>query len=280
MKTYSSQPLLLCEVLRAGTKALNGLGIESARLDMLLLLEHTLGKNRSWILARQNEYNLTPAQLEQLEISLNRRLSNEPIAYIVGHCEFYGLNLIVDKNTLIPRPETEDMVNLALKSAPQNGKLHDLGTGSGAVAIAIKYNRSDLRVSASDISSAALKVAKANINNYSSGDIGLYTADLMDDINEKFDLITANLPYIPSGRSFKNSPVAHEPERALYSGNDGLDHYKKLFTLINLQLNPGGLLIIEAEPDQHQALIRLARQNGLELDQQVRLTLSFRIASN
>ena len=105
MKTYSSQPLLLCEVLRAGTKALNGLGIESARLDMLLLLEHTLGKNRSWILARQNEYNLTPAQLEQLEISLNRRLSNEPIAYILGRCEFYGLNLIVDKNTLIPRPQ-------------------------------------------------------------------------------------------------------------------------------------------------------------------------------
>ena len=156
------------------------------------------------------------------------------------------------------------------RRSPQNGKLHDLGTGSGAVAIAIKYNRSDLRVSASDISSAALKVAKANINNYSSGDIGLYTADLMDDINEKFDLITANFPYIPSSRSFKNSPVAHEPERAQYSGNDGLDHYKKLFTLINLQLNPGGLLIIEAEPDQHQALIRLARQNGLELDQAMR----------
>ena len=247
--------------------------------DFFLLLSFVSRKSKEYLIAHP-EHLFSESIYQKFSALLERRSNHEPIAFITGFKEFYGFHFFVNPATLIPRPETEDMVSLAIESAPQNGKLHDVGTGSGAIAIAIKHSRSDLQVSASDISRTALKIARININNYSFDDIKLYETNLMDDISEKFDIVTANLPYIPSDRSFKNTPVAHEPDTALYNGEDGLDHYKELFNIISQYLNPSGTLLIEAEPDQHQALIELARQYKLELDQQVRLTLSFRQVSD
>jgi len=275
MRNKINQPNLLGNLLSANTKKLSGAGIDSARLDTLILLEKTLAKDRSWILASQNEYELSKTQSAQLESLVNRRLKQEPLAYITGICEFYGLELIVDESTLIPRPETETIISQAIKFTPNFGKIHDVGTGCGAIAIAIKHERKDLIVSASDISQAALDVAQKNINKYSLGDIRLFNTNLMDDINGKFDIITANLPYIPENRDLSSTPVAFEPSTALYSGKDGLDHYRQLFPKVRSNLNLAGYLIIEAEPDQHQALITLAEENGLSLKEVIGLALSF-----
>jgi release factor glutamine methyltransferase len=157
MNHQASGTNLLAQLLRADTKRLAEAGIDSARLDMLILLEKTLNKDRSWILANQNEYELSEDEAEQLESLVNRRLKKEPLAYITGICEFYGLSLIVDNSTLIPRPETEIIISQVIKLAPRFGTIHDVGTGSGAIAIAIKHERKDLIVSASDISRAALR---------------------------------------------------------------------------------------------------------------------------
>lgn len=275
MNHQASGTNLLAQLLRADTKRLAEAGIDSARLDMLILLEKTLNKDRSWILANQNEYELSEDEAEQLESLVNRRLKKEPLAYITGICEFYGLSLIVDNSTLIPRPETEIIISQVIKLAPRFGKIHDVGTGCGAIAIAIKHERKDLIVSASDISRAALNVAQRNISKYSLDDISLFRANLMDDINDEFDIVTANLPYIPEGRDLSGTPVNFEPSTALFSGKDGLDHYRRLFVEVRTKLKAGGHLIIEAEPDQHDTLILLAEQNELRFHQQIGLSLSF-----
>ncbi|MBP7018314.1 peptide chain release factor N(5)-glutamine methyltransferase, partial [Candidatus Saccharibacteria bacterium] len=270
-----SGPNMLGKLLQANTKRLAKAGIDSARLDTLILLEKTLDKDRSWILASQDEYELSKTQSERLESLVNRRLKQEPLAYITGICGFYGLELIVDESTLIPRPETETIISQVIKLAPNFGTIHDVGTGSGAIAIAIKHERKDLIISASDISQAALDIAQKNVSKYSLDDIRLFKTNLMNGINDKFDIITANLPYIPENRDLSSTPVAFEPSNALYSGKDGLDHYRELFPEIGSRLKSGGYLIIEAEPDQHRALITLAEQNGLSLKETIGLVLSF-----
>jgi release factor glutamine methyltransferase len=239
-------------------------GINSARLDALLLLERAIGRPRSWLLAHM-EY---PCNLEQQSLLTNyiaRRLAHEPVAYITGSCEFYGLKLEVNKHTLIPRPETEDLVTVAIATLLPGKRFHDVGTGSGAIALAVRSKRQDVEVSASDISLQALEVAKRNAEKYSMNDIAFTVSDLMDDIDTTFDVIAANLPYVNIDEVQHSKDLSYEPYNALFSHEHGLSHYRRLINQINHHghLTSGGSLVLEAEPIQHAALIEHALHNGL-----------------
>ena len=253
-------------------------GIKTARLDSLILLEYVTGKNRAWLLAHPNE-TVDQKQLTRLEQMLKKRIKRIPLAYVIGHKEFYGLNFKVTKDVLIPRPETEALVELAIKLAPKKGSLMDVGTGCGALAIAIAKNRPDLKITATDISHAALKMAKHNARLNLKSDqvvpkpmaknhrIIYLQTDLLNNINKKFDLIVANLPYLPKTK-YPQPEIIYEPHGALYGGGkDGLDIYRRFLTQVKEYLGPKGMLIIEAEPNQHQELINIAAATKLKFQQ-------------
>jgi len=250
--------------LEENTVRLASANIESARLDCLLLLELVLQKDRPWVLANQNDHQLESDQISLLEKHIERRGQNEPIAYITGKVEFYGLELAINENVLVPRPETEELVTMAARLAKPEAKIIDIGTGSGAIGIALKSIRPDLEITLSDISPESLELAQKNISKYSLHDIKLIQSNLMNDISGQFDLILANLPYLE--KSVDTSPtISWEPDLALFSPEGGLQHYKKLISRIQEGqfFTESGYLILEAKPSQHKQLISFAENHGL-----------------
>jgi release factor glutamine methyltransferase len=236
---------------------------ETAWLDAQLLLAHLLGVNRSWILAHP-ESELTPEQLVTLENTAARLESGEPLPYLLGHWEFYGLDITVSPAALIPRPETELMVEQAiawLRLRPAGGRVCDVGCGSGCVAVALAANLPGLQVTASDISPAAVELARHNVARHGLADrVQVVLADLLPETPAAFDLICANLPYIPSDR-LAGLPVARwEPISALDGGPDGLDVIRRLLGIAPQRLAPDGLLLMEIEAGQGAATSLLARR--------------------
>ena len=249
-------------VLADGIKQLSAAAVDAPRTDMLVLLENVLKRDRTWILAHQNEK--MPAQsLSALPPLLNRRLNREPLAYIVGERDFYGLKLIVTPDVLIPRPETEALVEYIVAHAPENGSVIDVGTGSGAIALAVKSQRPDLHVVATDVSEKALQVAERN-RGQNNLNIKFVHSNLLDSVHQEFDVIAANLPYVPVGSS-GGEELSHEPGQALYSGDDGLDHYRRFIPQIASHLRAGGCAVLEHDPMQYNELTELAQQQGLEV---------------
>jgi len=237
--------------------------IKSARLDSLLILEHVCNKPRSWLLAHQDQ-QISAANAKQLHDLVSRRLLREPVAYIVGHCEFFGLELNASSSTLIPRPETEDLVAAVIAESPHNADLLEVGTGSGAIALAVRTNRPDIQIVATDSSVEAIKIAKTNAANHSIDDIEFKISNLMDDIDGLYDVIVANLPYLDESSFSHHYEISFEPKTALYSTDGGLSHYKRLIEQISAkdQLTDGGIAIIELEPSQRDSLIRFAVEHG------------------
>lgn len=266
-------------------------GIPSAILDAQLLLAFVLGKSREFILTHLED-KLEPNQKSQFSKLINRRAKNWPVAYLTGHKEFYGLNFIVDKNTLVPRPETEIMVDEVLKLTKKTDKatIIDIGTGSGCVIIALakKLANKCFTFYAIDVSRKALDIAKQNaVNNNTDFIIFSHNSLLTGWHNQKLDIknliITANLPYLTPDQTDNEPSISREPRLALVSGADGLKHYRQLFTQIkklkanNPQLNI--IVLTEINPDQADKFELIAKSiSKAEINFETDLSGKIRIA--
>ncbi|RKZ39067.1 MAG: peptide chain release factor N(5)-glutamine methyltransferase [Gammaproteobacteria bacterium] len=233
---------------------------DSPRLDAEVLLSHVLGVTRSYLYAWSDKI-LTPSQNAQFQTLLTRRLQDEPIAYLTGHKEFWSLHLRVTQDTLIPRPDTELLVEQALARLPQDSQeqVIDLGTGSGAIALAIAQERPHCRILATDKSRMALKVAQANAKNLALSQVTFMVSNWWIALGEiKATLIVSNPPYIP-----KNDPhliqggVQYEPRIALIAGADGLVDIRQLIAGAISHLVMGGWLLLEHGYDQAKTVREL-----------------------
>lgn len=250
------------------------------RLEAQLLLLHALGKSaqeRAWLLAHDTD-ELPPGAQAVLEAGVRRRTAGEPLAYITGHQEFFGLDLAVDARVLVPRPDTETLVEWALDvlQAPTGTApaVLDLGTGSGAIALALKATRPELRVSAIDYSDDALAVARANARRLGLAvqfSQGAWFAGLAQP-GARFDVIASNPPYVAAQDKHLDA-LTFEPLQALASGADGLDDIRQIITQAPAHLNPGGWLLLEHGYDQAAAVRALLLDAGLH-DVQSRRDLS------
>jgi release factor glutamine methyltransferase len=231
--------------------------------DAAALLLHALGVSRAELLANPDRA-LTPAQQSAFEAHIRRRLANEPIQYILGEQEFYGLTLRVTAAVLIPRPETEHLVEAVLAELDPSHPLRilDVGTGSGAIAIALATHLPHAHITAVDISAEAHEVAAANAATHgSSARIRFLQSDLLTALapTEAFDAIVSNPPYVPTtDRSTLHPQVRdHEPAAALFAGHDGLDLYRRLIPQARAALKPNGLLALEIGHGQRDAIAAL-----------------------
>ena len=256
------------ETIRQAAQSIqNKLGLEptEANFEANLLCQQGLNVNRVWLISRETN-TLEANQLEAFESLVQRRLNGEPIAYILGSREFYGLQLKTTPATLIPRPDTEILVEAALAKIPQNASLNilDLGTGTGAVALAIASQRPQTKVSAVDASLGALKVAAENGQSLNLLNVRLIESNWFSAlVSEKFDVIVSNPPYIAQDdEHLKQGDLRFEPLSALASGVDGLDDIRKIIQDAPDYLNLNGWLMLEHGYDQADAVSALLKARG------------------
>lgn len=234
-----------------------------SQLETRILLTHALGLTRVQLIT-QNERVLSAAEASRLAALVQRRVDGEPIAYIVGTREFYGLSFEVTPGVLIPRPETELLVELALQHLPLNGHVLDMGTGSGAIAVAIAANRPDAKVTALDYSPAALAVAQRNAETHRVN-IEFLQSDWFSALGQRqFDMIVSNPPYIVKGdQHLSQGDLRFEPLDALTDHDDGLSALRKIIDGAGSHLRDGGWLFMEHGYDQAAAVRKLAADHGL-----------------
>ncbi len=234
---------------------------ETANLDVQLLAAHILGHSRTWVVAHP-EYKLNPEQLSSMEQSFERLLSGEPLPYLLGEWEFYGRKLFISPDVLIPRPETELLVEEALtwlRDHPNSSLTADVGSGSGCIAVSLAAQMKSLRMIATDISSAALAVARRNfVRHKVENRVLLVQCDLLTPFRGQFDLICANLPYIPSQRLPSLNVARHEPVLALDGGSDGFLLIQRLLVQCQKLLSENGLLLFEID----ETHIEIAQQSA------------------
>ena len=223
---------------------------ETAWLDARTLISHLLGKPHAWVLAHP-EQELTADQAHQLEATLERLAGGEPLPYILGHWEFFGLDFSITPDVLIPRPETELLVEEALawlQAHPGRRKAVDAGTGSGCIAIAVAKLMPDVTVIACDVSEQALRVARRNaVQHGVASRVSFIRSDLLSAMRGQVDLICANLPYIPTSKLQELEVARHEPPLALDGGWDGVELIERLVSQVGMLLASGGLLLLEIE---------------------------------
>ena len=252
------EPLLVRQALAQARHA----GV--ARLDAQWLLEHLLQRPRSWLLAHDDSALPAPAAAAWPTL-LRRRAAGEPLAYVVGESEFCGLKLQVSPAVLVPRPETEGLVRWALECWPAApaASVVDLGTGSGAVALALLHLQPQAEVTATDVSPAALEVARRNGRRLGL-QLDLREGDWWQAVGDaRFGLALSNPPYIAQGDAHL-SALQHEPLQALTPGGDGLDALRRIITGAPLHLLPGAWLLLEHGHDQASAVQVLFAQHGFE----------------
>ncbi len=251
---------------RQALQSAQTLGLD--RLDAQLLLLHTLGKqdtDRAWLLAHDTD-PLADATADAFRALSLRRAAGEPLAYLVGYKEFFGLRFVVDKRVLVPRPDTETLVQWALdvmRASPVTcPTVLDLGTGSGAIAVAIAHSI-DCTVLAVDASTDALAVAKQNALRLGAN-VTFQQSSWLDVIKGKFHCIVSNPPYIADGDSHL-AALKHEPTAALCAGADGLDDIRTIIKDAPTSLHNGGWLLLEHGYDQAKAVRDLLTQRGFSL---------------
>ncbi len=245
--------------------------LASAPLDALenrILVCHALGLTRIELIT-QSERVITDAEAADLKTLFTRRIAGEPIAYIVGEREFFSLALSVSPAVLIPRPDTELLVELALTHLPANGCMLDLGTGSGAIAIAVAHTRDDAHITAIDVSPGALQIAQHNATRHLAGRTAGFTLLQSDWYNaladRQFDLIVSNPPYIVDGdHHLFQGDLRFEPTDALTDHADGLTAYKTIVSQAHQHLRQHGWLLMEHGYDQAKAVRNLLQQYGFQ----------------
>jgi release factor glutamine methyltransferase len=234
------------------------------RLDAQMLLLHALGRDpnaRSWLVAHDGDL-LSDEMARNFRLYMQRRQAGEPVAYITGYKEFFGLNLIVDARVLVPRPDTETLVHWALDTLAgrSDAKAIDLGTGSGAIALALKHTLPTLEMHAVDFSEAALQVARANAQRLQI-EVAFIQSNWLEQTHGPFDLIVSNPPYIEA-----NDPhlaaLSFEPPQALASGADGLADIRTITTQATHHLKSGGWLLLEHGYNQSTAVRALLSEAG------------------
>lgn len=250
------------EAVEFGTKCLTDAGVPDAALDAWYLLQMVCKIERSYYYVHGEE-DITQDAQKEYEIAVQKRAEHIPLQYMIGEQEFMGLRFKVNSNVLIPRQDTETLVEQVLKIVKPGMKVLDLCTGSGCVLISVLKNAPELTGMGSDISKTALLVAKENAKLHEV-DAEWVRSDLFDNITETFDVIMANPPYIPTGEILSLMPEVRdfEPENALDGGADGLDFYRKIAGQVKDYLNPGGYVYMEIGYDQGEAVSELMRNAG------------------
>lgn len=243
------KPTLLSKLKTAQVQLQNS-KILTARLDAQVLLGFVIQKNRAWILANA-DYILDAKTSRKFDELIKSRSEHLPIAYLTGKKEFYGREFTINSDVLIPRPETEILVEIT-KDTLKSGDILDVGTGSGAIAVTLALEEANFAIDACDISEPALQIAQANAKNLNAN-VEFFKSDLLNSLYKKYDLIIANLPYVD--RSWHTSPeLKFEPQVALYADDSGLALIKKLLDQAPNHLKTKGLVLLEADPRQHQAI--------------------------
>ncbi|HUA13595.1 MAG TPA: HemK/PrmC family methyltransferase [Candidatus Sulfotelmatobacter sp.] len=256
------------QYLKLSSAKLKSAGIKSARLDTLILFEDVLSINRARLLA-EPEFEITKAQQRKLNNLLNKRLDHTPLAYLRGSTEFYGTTFFVNNHVLVPRPESETIIDLLIEISKDDVfrqrtiRIVDVGTGCGALGITAKQNVANSEVELIDNDKNALKVAKINVDKLTPG-VNLICSDLLSQAGKKYDIVLANLPYVPDQHCI-NSEAKHEPHQAIYSGKTGLEHYIRLLAQVKKLKKPPLYLLFEAFPSQHADLVDLAKKSGYRL---------------
>ncbi len=272
----------LAEALNDASSRLRDAGIDDARLEAELLLRHSLGITREELYARLQE-PLEARSEQDYESLTARRLAHEPTAYVIGHREFCGLEFACSPAALVPRPETELLVETAIdwieRREPPVEELRaiDVGTGSGAIAIALAKQVPGLRIAATDVSANALTLARRNASSHCVNDqLDFVEGSLLEPVQGVFDLVVANLPYIPSRTYNTLAPEIHEhePEVALRAGRRGTAVIEELLEQARGRLSSGGLLLAEHAWNQGSALRRTAADHFPTADIETRRDLA------
>ncbi len=255
------------QVIQKAQELLDSSGIADPLLEAEVMVMHLLQMPRQDLFAH-HELEVARQQQHALDSMLHRRLTREPLAYIIGHREFYGLDLPVNADVLIPRPETETLVELALSTASMMEEPHklviaDVGTGCGAISISLARRLPAARIYALDVSDQALEVACSNAKAYNVSDRVIFReGNLLEPLPEQVDMIVANLPYIPSGRiPTLQAEVRREPRVALDGGPDGLDCIRSLLTQAPGKLKDHGAILLELDPEQVPVVEEMAREH-------------------
>jgi release factor glutamine methyltransferase len=257
-----NDPLNIHEVLEDATRRLEPLS-DSARLDAELLLARAIDMPRSYLFAHPEE-PLDELTIGRFREALDRRLAGEPMAYITGIREFWSLELMVTPATLVPRPETELLVDLALREIPRRAEcaILDLGTGSGAIAIAIGSERPLATVTATDLSPEALEVARQNARQLEVPNVEFLAGEWTEPVHGRtFDVVVSNPPYVRSDDAALDA-LHCEPHAALSAGEDGLDAIRVLARDCGALLKPGGVLLLEHGAEQRDSVAALLLEHG------------------
>jgi release factor glutamine methyltransferase len=245
--------VILREALQSATQTLSRAGIADASVEAELLLGHVLGMSKTQLYT-EPERSLTSVETEHLCHLVRRRLAHEPAAYILGHCEFYGIDFYIDSHTFIPRPETELLVGKTVELAQRishRGKqitIADIGTGCGAIAISLALALPQAKIYATDISASALQVAEINCWRHGvNSQVELLQGNLLEPLPQPVDMVVANLPYIRNGEFGDLSPEIkdYEPTMALAGGKDGLDKIQQILEQMSGKLSHGACFLLE-----------------------------------
>ena len=261
-------PRHVAQLLKTTSDWFHGRGLSSPRLDAELLLGHVLGLERLQLYTSFDR-PLSREELDAFRELVRRRGGHEPVAYILGRKEFWSRDFAVDRRVLVPRPDTEVLVDAALEQLPEEGVILDYGTGSGVIAVTLACERPGLKVLALDLSREALEVARANAETHGvKGRVGFVRSDGLDGLPARFEgglaAIVANPPYVPlADRPGLPADIRdHEPELALFPGPDALLHYRRLAGGGRRWLARGGFVVVEVGAGQAGDVVELFRGAG------------------
>ena len=270
--------MILGEVLRQATQTLSSQNIEEPRLEAELLLRHALGISQVQLYLRLDE-EISSQDVAAFTALLERRLRHEPIAYVIEHKEFFGIDFYVDYRVLIPRPESELLVEQAIELGKGHPSLliAEVGTGSGAIAIALALHLPQAEIYAIDLSPMALEVAALNSRKHKVADrVTLLEGDMLAPLPISVELIVANLPYVKDADLSGLTPEVRlfEPRLALAGGSEGLDEIGRLLSQTRAKLKPGGAILLETASDQSQKVKKMAKSHFPETEAELVQDLS------